>query len=504
MRPVQHQRTFPHGHRSVLLAILTCCIVVDTVHAQYFKPFHAGSKKLYAQPIVPTDGFSLAFDSAMADGNDSIHFHFGAFNDTSTYLDPLCTGWGSPYCYRAELPLWSGSLFRTDNAGTYLFRTLSGDTLRFNFNTAIGDTATFHEDAIQRFSFVKSGPDTMTVLGYTDSVYTYIISHTDLDSLPIASALDQHAIIIGKELGLIRFFRVDSFPFVLEPLDLIGNKGPDLGFHRITSASVHDYQPGDIVQYRTYSGNILPFGQPFDYTKHTILSRTDTPDSVIYDVASEYFNINSTNSTTGTSVLKYSKNAVLAELPFERFDGALVTLRYSATPSCALPLWRLGRDVQTALGPCGTGGCWIATDTQGPPPTSFQTTTLGVGTGHSFYQETYSVPFSTYYFDIKSHVYFKKNGVECGTEIHVGFEGIQRPRPISVVPDPTSGPVTITASQVIGTVEIVDHFGRSMLCVRPHAFQLDLDLSALAPGMYHARILLHDGSTSHHALMVVR
>ena len=487
-----------------LLAGAVVVFIASGASAQYYKPFHAASKKLFALGTEQSGGYDLAFDSATVQGSDSVFHHFGALNDTSTYLHPACYGWGSPYCYRAELPLWSGALFRTDNAGTYWFRTLDGDTLHFDLDTEVGVQHVFYEDSVQRFTCVKSGPDTMTILGAMDSVFIYEVAHSDMDGQPIASALNGQPIIIGKALGLVRFFQVDHFPDVLTPLMLIGNKGPDLGFHRISSADVYDYQPGDIVQSKSYSGNTLPPDQPFIYHKRTILSRSDTPDSVIYYVATEFFTVGSTTLSLDTFVSRSYKHDILAEIPFARFNGAHISLGLSTTPSCAVPLWRLSHDDVPTLAPCYEyPACWVAYDTQGPPPTSSGSLILGVGISHSVYDPpVYS--WEPYYFNVLGFPYYRKNGVDCGVEVNVGIAEPHRTSAIALTPNPTAGMVRITATQNIRSVRIVDGCGRLAYQMDALGARNEIDLSHMPPGTYVACIILLDGSRSHQRLQVAR
>ncbi len=469
--------------------------------AQYFKPFNASSRKLYAQLTPPTKGYSLAFDSARAAGGDSIYIHFGALNDTSTLLVPPCSGWGSPYCHRADQPVWSGSLFRTDNAGTYWLRTNQGDSLTFQFAAPFGDTTVIFEDATQRFSMVKTAKDTLTVLGYPDSAYTYILVHTDNNGVPINSDLDQQPIIVGKRVGLVRFFKVDQLPGQLVSLALIGNKDPDLGLHQVTEASLHDYRPGDVIQYRQYEGYTLPPGQPFHYLKYTILSRTDTPDSVRYGVTEESFTVGGDlNSMTG--VMRFSKHDVLAELPFERFGGAVIQLALSASSSCPLFTWRLDRLEQTWLFPCDTAGCWIAGDTQGPPPQSSSVLQLGVGKSHHFYQQGVG-PFNTNYFDTSDIIYFEKDGVGCGSEVHLGVGDAPDLPGITLSPNPATASITIGSPKDMKLIRILDQSGRMLKIVPVEAQQAWLNITDLPAGVFHVRISMVDDGLAHRLFVKV-
>lgn len=473
------------------------------VHGQYFKPYTAISKKLFAEAAPNIVGHSMAFDSAIVDGADSVFYHFGRLNDTSTFIFPGCSGWGSEYCYRADLPVWSGTLFRTNNIGVYWFRNVLGDSLYFDLAMPNGTSLVFFENEFERFTVKRTGPDTMSVLGLVDSVYTYTIGRTDQNGSPIDSPLDERPILIGKELGLISFFQVDSFPLVQRPLELLGNKGPDVGFHRITSVSLYDYQPGDVVQTRSYSGNTLPNGQPFTYHKRTVLARTETPDSVIYTMTWESFGTTTTDLTFGTYVQRYSKHEVLAELPFDRFDGAHVRLSRSVHPVCGASFWYLFTDEVPGLNQCESFGCWVSADTQGPPHTAYSSLQLGVGR-RSYFMEILGSGWGGYYFSIQEILYYKKNGIECGTEVSVTVPEAIQEEAVVFGPNPVDDELIFEATSVIRSIELIDQHGRTV--AQLHALRQDLriDVSQLVPGLYFATIQMENGARSHHRIMVAR
>jgi hypothetical protein len=408
---------------------------------------------------------------------------------------------GSPYCYRTDQPIWSGTLFRTDNTGTYQFGNVDGDTLVFDLGAQDGDSSVFFEDDVQRFTFVKSGPDTLTFLGYTDSVYTYVIQHTDLNGLPITSALHGEPIFVGKTLGLVRFFRVDSFPYVIQPLELIGNLDPPLGMYRITTAMIEDHQPGDVLQFSTYQGNVLPTGQPFTYRKTTFLSRTDTPDSVIYDIAWENFNLITNTLNNGVGIARYSKNEVQAQLPFEKFNGSYNFLARYVPESC-YPTWYLFSENTPGLTPCEENNCWIAADTQGPPPASNSTLQLGLGITSYFMQP----PFFSgqYYFSRRDLVYYVKNGVECGIERHVGVEEHSVDPSVSIQPNPTNDRIRITSATQMAVIEVLNLQGKVVVRMEPRSNEADISFDALGTGVYTARILLMNGNKVNRKLIVAR
>lgn len=483
------------------LFVMFLCIATGLIaQGQYFEPFHASSKKLFARASPSTPAYSMAFDSTQAAGADSIFFHFGALDQGAGEVVPGCIGWGDPNCYKANKPIWSGSLFLSDNNGTYWMRNVFGDSLRFDLGMIVGDTAMFFQDATQRFTIVKSEPDTMTVLDFIDSVYTYTVLHTDLSNQPIASVLNGDSLIVGKQLGMIRFFRVDSFPQVLEPLELVGNKGPDLGLHRITSTMVYDYQPGDVVQTKSYEGGGYP-PLPFSYWTDSVLTRLDTPDSVSYQIAWEYFNADGTITNSGSGIIRYSKSEVLADLPFERFNGSHISL--NRTSGCGTAIWILASELVPGIGLCPSENCWLNGDTGGPPPQSSNGLHLGLTATHYYFQTPIN-PWDQPYWNIRSLVYYRKNGVDCGTEQHVGIRESAVSKPIAVFPVPSEGLLSISSAQVIRSIRISDSHGRTVLASSHRSLVIDLDLSAFAPGVYQLELSTEDGQLVHHQFVLIR
>ena len=240
-----------------IIATLNLCIVLLFVllstsgYAQFYEPFNSNSKKLFTTYPVATKGYSMVFDSAQFDGADSVYYHFGDLNDTSTFIHPDCLWWAGPYCQKTNIPVWSGKFFRTDNVGHYFLGNLYGDTLSFNMNINLNDTSIFFEDNVQRFSITLEDIDTLTILNYTDSVRAYKILHTDLSGTPINSDLNEKYLRIGKDIGLTNFFKIDSFPVVLRPLELIGDADQELGIYQITDGMLYDYQVNDGFQIRS-------------------------------------------------------------------------------------------------------------------------------------------------------------------------------------------------------------------------------------------------------------
>ena len=467
---------------------------------QFHAPFHADSRKAYMDLSGLGRVYSLAFDSATTDGNDSLFHHFGRLNDTSTFVSPWCPGWGSPYCLPTNIPEWSGGLFRTDGPGTYLLRNLNGDTLRLELDIAPGDTSIFYQRDDERFALVREDHDTLTVIGVQDSVITYRILHTDTLGTPIASALHQQPLRVGKALGLTHFFQVDSFPEVLRPLEMIGNKGPDAGLHRITSGMVYDHQPGDVIQ--RYTANSNPGGPPWNtystYSKATFLTRSDSPTSIFYSILSEEFDPSDGTSSSSTVTQVYPSQLVLFEIPFERFvDASNVVLVRSMR--CGVALYQLVAHKVPYIQWCPEDRCWSYYDTNGPEPSESWHWTLGLGDPES--TATLWVPPPQGYTNSSTIVYFEKDGIPCGSEQFLGIGDAAR---ISVraYPNPTTGVVRLEGMDPRSIIRVFDALGRPI----PGEVATDraLDLSDRTNGLYFVEGLTTSGERVRVRVVVTR
>ncbi|MDQ3100353.1 MAG: hypothetical protein M3R08_03125, partial [Bacteroidota bacterium] len=346
---------------------------------QDYLPFKLGTKKA----LVAEDGlgraYSLALDSFQVNGTDTTFFNYFDLDSVDTG-GGICIGWGGPDCLRQDYPSWMGRSIERTSSG-YSIVNLFNDTLKFNYTLALTDTIPFLVDDDQQFAIVIDQIDTMNILGVVDSVQKFSIVHQTLLGEPINSALNGSHIIIGKELGLIRFFQVDSFPSVLKPLRLLGDGNHELGLYEITPAVVHDYQIGDIVQFRIASGT---YSNPsvLYFNKYTILSRIENDSMVIYEGEYSTYYPLLPIFNTGTSTRAYSKNEIIASIPFEKFIGDDVFM--VSTNNCGIPIWRYGFEVLHMLGPCQWDPlCWVGVDTNGPPDTDSYGYQLGLG-------ETYS------------------------------------------------------------------------------------------------------------------
>ena len=473
--------------KSVTILLLLASL---SVTGQSYKLFNAGSKKVFT--TFPDAGvtYNLAFDSSVSSGPDSVFFPY-RLAEQAFLPGENCIFWGGPECRHQTLPIWAGLKISVSETGIYRFFNLSGDTLLFNTGTIPGQISLLFQDQVQRFNLLSEAPDTMTVLGISDSVASWRILHTDLQGVPINSALNNQLLIAGKTLGLIRFFQVDSFPQVLRPLELSGNATPDAGLGRLTYGMIYDHQPGDVIQY--YDTYNRPYGPPWEnyerYIKHTFLSRSEDDEALSYSVRRSVFYQDSLEVVSDTIFLNYARNEIFRQAPYDKPDTNNFLFRsalYSAD-YFGLTLWSY-REEPEHLVYCSEENCWGPYDTQGPPLETTIVHAVGLGETLNSGWQFGAPPYGYGY--VKRIVYFKKNGIPYGNEVIVGTS--HKPLPgggIHLFPNPAGDKLFLkTEKPLNATVFIYEMNGRLVKTALLDSFQNEINISQLIPGFYLIKV----------------
>ncbi len=473
------------GFMKKLLSIVFFLFAIS-LFGQNYTLFNSSSKKLFTNDSVSSMTYSISFNTSELNGTDSVYFNFYKLNYDLYFVSDSCDFWGSLECIKQNAPSWIGKKVVYNNASTYSFYNLAGDTLQFEFSTNMNDTLLFYSDTLQKFMFIYDKTDTLNVLNVTDSARFYKIIHTDLNGNMINSALNQHEIIISKTFGLTQFFVIDSFPQILQPLLLIGNVSPNVGFYELTNEMLYDYQPGDIIQYKDFSQQSggPPWVNYIKYRKYTILSRILTTDSLQYVAAFEYFDKDSAVLHSDIVNLNYYRHEVLAEIPFELFDGN--TNQLKKTDYCGLNLWTYYTNSNYGLTFCAIDTCWGSFDTHGPPPHISTQYVAGLGI-YSYSNSLFSPPPDGYNRGSRI-VYFKKNGVICGDEAFTGIRENYVDKKVLIYPNPATNTITIDCHQS-SIMEILNVQGQKLLQQQIQQGKTDIDISNLAQGVYFVRII---------------
>jgi hypothetical protein len=452
---------------------------------QNYKLFNAGSRKVFATYPAPGAAYSMAFDIVTAEGNDSIYHNFCGLDNTF-YETDSCMFWGGPVCTKQTFPSWLGKKVMMKNNGDYRFITLNNDTLNFAFPTHLQDTSLFFSDNTQHFSIILVQKGVFT-LGVTDSFRLYSILHTNNNGIIMNSPLQGATIFVFKPSGLNSFFQIDSFPQVLKPLSLYGDGSLQTGLYRITNEMVYQYQSGDKFQHHEYyhqSGG-PPWNNYDLYRTYTIIGKTVSADSLIYDVQQSLFYADSNSVLTTNTQLRFLRNQVLAELPYEKFNG--ITRSLSNQDYCGLKLWTYSEYTMNGQAFCAADTCWGTTDTGGPPLVNSEKIVLGLGI-YDASSGVFGPPPMGYGYG--SHmVYFKKGSVSCGNEVVVGIENIQTINSsLKITPNPATGNFFVSANAAIQKIIMLDISGRQVLAQELSANSASIDISRLKPGTYFAQI----------------
>ncbi|MBP7513991.1 MAG: T9SS type A sorting domain-containing protein [Flavobacteriales bacterium] len=457
--------------------------------AQDFAPFTSESRKLFAT-AAHDRVFSLAFDSTASSGDTAFYYNFHTKRDT--LLPSNCGWWTGQVCWPMDQPTWAGEEIKVAPNGTHIFHSAFeyDDPVTLEFSTVPGSETFMASSIDQEFLMAYDGTFTMDILGQTEEVRQWTILHQDQFGNAIASPLNGAHIRVGENLGLLDFFRVDSFPLILEPISLVGQFEPQLGLHEVTPAVLEDHQPGDEVQFHeTYDLHIGPPCADYDrYRKYVYLSRQDTPTEVTYSVHQEVFNADGTGLVVDTVTLTFDRTTILGTIPFEQFNGAWPHLHEASY--CGMPLWTLTQPLHNGIDYCADENCWGGTDTGGPPVEGANTYVVGLGTFDRV-EFVSGMPGHTLHY---SMVYFKKNGTECFQEVMMGSEQAGAAVPSFLFsPNPTTGLVRISSRRPVTSAEVIDAQGHLVTATALNAARSELDLGTSAEGLYLVRLRFVDG-----------
>lgn len=467
-----------HLFTIVLLSLSFC------IFAQDYQLFNVNSKKVYQTNSDSAVTFSLAFDSVVVNNNSTIFYPIRNINFYP--LNPgNCTIWGS--CYQRNAPTWIGITVEKIGDSFYNFFNSNMEILHFNFNINPNGIHVFYEDDVQRFSYqYDTTIKTITIDGVIDSVKVYQIIHTTLDGNVIMSELHGREIIVGKELGLIKFFVINDFPELLVPLSLLGTNLPDVGLNKITYGDLYNYHPGDEIQYYEYNfwNNGPPFANYRRYTKQTYLERNETDNLLEYKVATEVFYIDSLEIFKDTIDFYYEKNMIIAEIPFEFTAGNLmINSSLKMVNHFGVNNWLYSEDNRFfELMYCADSNLWCKTENT--YEYNFVEYELGLG----LFSERWQLFYDRY--SGKEVVFYKKDGVTHGTEAMVGINDLEIDHAIKIIPNPATNLVRLEGGFNYGSVACIkDLNGRYV--VKPEKLNAEqvIDISQLNPGMYIVQVI---------------
>lgn len=463
---------------------MTCLVLLmslsQLLSAQVYKPFSGNSKKIFVDTLGRAH--SLAFEQVNTLGSDSI-FHGFLTIQSDFYFSDSCSFWGGNQCLKQTLPPWFGTKVTTNNAGSYLFYTRFGDALNFQFQNYL-DTTLIYSNANLQLRMHYTGTDTINLLGIIDSVASYELMLSDSAGNPVTSPIGQQAWRIGKQLGLISCFQIDSFPFVQKNMWLVGDEQQHAGVYAINNELIYNYEVGDVLQwhqaYSVYSP-INPMNYDL-YRKYRILSKSVTSDSLFYQVEEEVFSVNQGTAIIDTFNLVYHRFESLATIPFEKFDGHYRKLELESY--CGQLRWKYtDKPEPYLLNFCAIDTCWGSADTGGPAQQGETVYVSGIGIFASNYYVSAPPPYGMSQYNNLGYALL--NNVACGTQAVVGLSNsLHELNVVSVYPSPASQMLSITAKNAFGRVLIFNLLGEKIWDQTTPYNDLIIDVSDWPEGIY--------------------
>lgn len=467
-----------------LMFLFTC----KAIYAQDYKLFNASSVKVFTETENASRSYSMAFDSVVGQGFDSVYYTYTHISD-SLVNGQDCNFWGPEEGYLQNMPIWIGSSIRHLSPMVYKFITNLGDTLDFDFLACETDTTIVHSYPNQSFKLVYLGTTASSVLGFADSLKHFKILHNDANGQPTGSAIDQKPISIGKELGLVDFLQIDSFPVVLKPLTLLGQKNLDIGLNAINGEKLYDHQVGDVIQicdwsFSSYQGTVLDNSRR--HSKYTYLSRAVTDTHMVYLTARERFSNTSPLLVRDTITLSYSRFQVVHSAPFDSLAHDF-DLWYNTVYNKdfeGIKLWAYANEPGYLMY-CPQENCWGEMDTNGPPADDKTTYVCGLGLFYRYYFK-YG-PEWQYADGSGSYIeFFIKNGFVYGNEVILGLDDSpSNSNQMTLFPNPCINQLRIQLdTEGDWLVSVNDLNGTELVAKSIHGKIGTLDVATLKSGLY--------------------
>ncbi len=264
---------------------------------------------------------------------------------------------------------------------------------------------------------------------------------------------------------------------------------PDAGLYRITNEMIYNYKPGDKIQY--FDVRFINHAYEWNYERYImyhVLEKQSTPQQLSYTIARNIFYLGSGLREFDTIILNYTRNEVIAQIPFDEMGGAISLARidFTKTDFSGTGLWKYNIAYEY-LSYCESGDCWEGSPGS-PPPDEVNTWVEGIGL---FYYH-WGSPFTSLAETYRTYVvYIKKSGLSWGTEVYVGQDEMTLNQlQLKVFPNPTTTKLRFENSlSPGGRLLIYDINGKCIKSVSIEAETAEVDVHDLKPGLYHLQLV---------------
>jgi hypothetical protein len=409
---------------------------IITIYSQNYSPFNGNVPKRFYSISNSVDSLNYFFaDSLETLGSATNFYQYHPYQVPEFPIDPApCFGWGGGgFTITDTTFLGNNVLYENSNQILILIND-ELDSLKFDFSLNIGDSALFYQNASDLYYIRFDSIQLQTIYTVPDSVKLFTILHFDSIGNNIPSGLNHSQILLGKDLGLLRFINCYNFPVIEEAYQLAGQQNPLVGNYQPTYDDIYPFHIGDSLQFTgadNYNG-FYYYNCSYLLT-YSIVDRVETATSVtltfdswfqwIYKYPPPPWDPPCYGEAPYGSTLTYLKNVDFISKPINYInnDGWPTYLWGMADPSWYLDVncnntYGLER-VESSEFFCDSCNCMVGADGYGQ---SFATWNYTPGLGKTY--------FGNWFYQPDMHTqnlylsYSNINGIECGNYEWIGIE----------------------------------------------------------------------------------
>jgi hypothetical protein len=443
------------------------------------------------------------------------------YNGSSTALDS--TG-GS----------WLGKHVVQLGDGTFLFDNLWGDTIIIKSQASVGDSWVFCRDTSSLYYRADLvAKDTMTVLGYLDSIKTLLLTARNGSAIVTTDPVDSFRIVLSKNYGFVQVCDLYTFPYhkpdsgYVSGLDLFLDKSGTMPYQAYgfagypptqatslfaltpfvnpTLQQLYTFSIGDVLQYKqchdpdgfgcdiSYMGSDLV---PSTYEADTIINIISTGSSVRYDFSggatypSPFFIYYTTSRemTIGNSLLidttlmpeEYLQPDIVYYSPFDT-SYCMNTPFYDVVPNYL-------RGIQPPIYFEG--------------PVTEQRYKTGIGQVYNYF----SAATMWFTFTISELVYYKNASNSCGSFHSPSAvpEIKNRSNYFSLFPNPANDLLTIKlTTQQPYTINLINTLSQTIKTIACNKLQQAINTANIPAGVYTISITDENGNRYNEKVVIV-
>lgn len=495
-------------YKPVLLFLLL--LSAFNANAQNYSCFQPDTIQYYTNH----DGYvrGIRIDSVYTAGTDVIYYPFktprGYYDFNTTQLD---SNGGS----------WVGGKVIAQNNGNYLFDNFWGDTAIIKTQAALGDQWTFYQHLLSPYSYRAqvTGIDTMSFLGYTDSVKKIKISAYNGVNLNPSDSMHNFEIILSKSHGFVQTFDIYMFPY--HPHDSAYQIGRDYYMDELSASPpgkhngifrIADYNyVSHTNQYEWNVGDVYQYSQ-CNFTCNGIYSTPYTYVDTIEQISYSGDTANYISSGWKRQVFYFPNNyhsyTFHQNVPMQS-EGFVSPIHTSYMPE------EKHQEYRPYFYPDDTGYC------MNTPRYRFKENKIDhqmqlVLFESGYYHADYKAGLGLVYYYIfhggggteeseRKLTYYDRNGFTCGNFSPVSIEDIALPESdISIYPNPVSDELTIDVSLNAYNISLVNTLGQIVYTKQECSRKTIVNTSSLPSGIYYLKLTAEGQPIDNNKILIQR